>query len=132
MGFSVSDFVNDLSAGVISNPTINMVMRNPIYTALFIGFLVLLIIIFVFWNVDMEDFYGPMLRITAYTVFAVTIVLFVQNKILNVLTIYLTSHDNQMADNNGNTAVVRMLMKSHNHIDKGGSDEDYYWPLSVC
>lgn len=83
MPFEVGGTINKLSDKFLSAPVIHNIARNPIYTALLITFIVMLIIMFIFRDADTDESLLAMcLRAGFWIFFMLLGVLLLHNKIL--------------------------------------------------
>lgn len=83
MPFEVGETVNSVADAILRAPIVAKVAQNPIYTAFLITFIVMLIILFTFRNVDGDEPIYVMAIRSGFWTFASTLgVLFLHNKVL--------------------------------------------------
>ena len=61
MPFSISEFINNISNFVLTSPFTSGIIKNPVYTGIAIGVLVMIMIVIIFRNTETED---PLWKIT--------------------------------------------------------------------
>lgn len=85
MPFNVGESVNYVSDKFTGAPIVQTVMKNPFYTAITIVFVIVLIILYVFRNVDFEEedeSLGKLVfRSSIYMLLAITAIQFLNNRI---------------------------------------------------
>lgn len=85
MPFNVGESINYVSEKFTSSPLVKNIMKNPFYTALLIVAIIVLIILFVFRNVDFsgeEESLGKLVfRGSIYMILIVTAIQFLNNQI---------------------------------------------------
>lgn len=85
MPFNVGESVNYVSGKFISAPIVQTVMKNPFYTAILIVLIIVLIILYVFRNVDFEESDESLgklvLRGSIYMLLVITAIQFLNNRI---------------------------------------------------
>ena len=85
MPFNVGESINYVSEKFTSSPLVKNIMKNPFYTALLIVAIIVLIILFVFRNVDFsgeEESLGKLVfRGSIYMILVVTAIQFLNNQI---------------------------------------------------
>lgn len=87
MPFEVGETINHFADTFLKAPIVHNVMRNPIYTALMITFIVVLIVMFIFRDADTdESLLVICLRAGFWIFFMMLGVLFLHNKVLGVET----------------------------------------------
>lgn len=83
MPLEVGETINKLADKFMSAPAIMSVAKNPIYTALMITFIIILLVMFIFRNVDTEESLLTMSLRTGFWVLILLIgTLFIHNKVL--------------------------------------------------
>jgi hypothetical protein len=83
MPFDIGESINSVADALLRAPIINKIATNPIYTALSVVFVVMLIILVVFRDADTsEPLLTLCLRSGFWTFLLLTGVLFLQNKVL--------------------------------------------------
>lgn len=80
MGIIISDTINNFSDNLIASPTINAILSNPIYTAIVIAFICLLIIMYVYSDEDIEDSTALSIRTSFYVFITTMLLLFLYDK----------------------------------------------------
>ena len=55
MPFDIGEVINDISDNILRAPIVKTIATNPIYTAMLISFIVMLIIMFVFRDAETEE-----------------------------------------------------------------------------
>jgi len=116
MPFDIIQSINYMGDKAVAMPGIRRVAENPIYTAMFISIVIMLIVIFVFRNSDNDDpLYIMTLRTGFWTFLATTFIVFCHDKLLTV--------ENETASFNGK---YQDLFKDSNFV----ADEDIV-PVSI-
>jgi hypothetical protein len=83
MPLEVGETINKLADKFMSAPAIMSVAKNPIYTALMITFIIVLLVMFIFRNVETEESLLTMCLRTGFWVFILLVgTLFIHNKVL--------------------------------------------------
>ncbi len=83
MPFEIGEAINSIADKVISSPTIDSIARNPIYTSVLIVFVIILIMLFIFRDVETDDsLLSLCLRSGFYIFLVLTATLFIHNKVL--------------------------------------------------
>lgn len=81
--FEVSVAVDSVANRILSMPIVGSIARNPIYTALLITFIILIIILIVFRNAETDESLLVLgLRSSFYVFIATLIVVFLHNHVL--------------------------------------------------
>jgi hypothetical protein len=83
MPLDVGETINHITDSILSAPIINTIAKNPIYTSIFIVFIIMLIILFVFRNID-SGLLTMTLRVCFWSFITVTGILMIHNKLLIV------------------------------------------------
>ncbi len=84
MPFEFGETINAGADAFLRAPIINTIARSPIYTALVITFIIILIIMFIFRDADTDESLLTLGLRTGFWSFLVTVsLLFLHNKILN-------------------------------------------------
>lgn len=83
MGIDVGELVNDMSNKFLSMPIFSTIANNPIYTALTITFIIMLIVAVVFRHADTEESKSVMVIRCGFIVFMSTVgIMLLHNKVL--------------------------------------------------
>lgn len=83
MPLDVGETINNFADTVLRAPMVDTVMRNPIYTALLIAFLIMLIIMFIFRDADTDESLLIMCLRSGFWIFLMMLgILFLHNKVL--------------------------------------------------
>ena len=83
MPLEVGETINKLADKFMSAPAIMSVAKNPIYTALMITFIIVLLVMFIFRNVETEESLLTMCLRTGFWVLLLLVgTLFIHNKVL--------------------------------------------------
>jgi hypothetical protein len=83
MPFEVGETINTLADKFQTLPMVNTIVKNPIYTAMLITFIVILITLFIFRDVDSDESLIIMGLRSGFWIFMLTTgVLFLHNKAL--------------------------------------------------
>ena len=83
MPFSVGETVDNFANDVLKAPMVRAIVKNPIYTALTIAFILILIVMFVFRDADTDESLLTMSLRTGFWAFLAMLgVLFLHNKVL--------------------------------------------------
>lgn len=118
MPFEVGKSINDFTNNVFKSDTIYNISRNPIYTALTITFIIVLIIMFIFRDADTEESLLVMsLRAGFWILLMLTGILFLHNKVL----------DREMDTNRKNDSYEYVFKDGYN----GGNLEDTIIPVRI-
>lgn len=84
MPFDIGESINYFSERFTKFPIVNTIIRNPIYTALMIAFVIVLMTLFVFRNIDFSDEDSGIvtlsLRLGTYLFIIVSGILFLHNQ----------------------------------------------------
>ncbi len=84
MPFDVGSTINYMADAFLRAPAVNSIARNPIYTALLITFVTMLIIMFIFRDADTDDSLLVMCLRGGFWIFLMMLgTLFLHNKILS-------------------------------------------------
>lgn len=88
MPFEVGESINHFADTFLKAPIVHAIAKNPIYTALLVTFVVMLVIMFIFRDADTDETLLVMcLRAGFWIFFMLLGVLFLHNKVLGVETI---------------------------------------------
>ena len=83
MPFDIGESINYLADSFLRAPIVHSVSKNPVYTALVITFLIMIIIMFVFRDVDSDDpLLTLILRAGFWAFLGLTSVIFLHDKVL--------------------------------------------------
>lgn len=83
MPLEIGEAINSMADKITSAPVLENIARNPIYTGLLVTFIIVLIIMFVFRDVDTDEgLLSLCLRSGFYIFIILTGVLFIHNKLL--------------------------------------------------
>lgn len=83
MPLDVGESINYLADAILTAPAMSTIARNPIYTAMLITFIIVLIIMFIFRNTDTEESLLVMSLRSGFWIFLMMVgVLFIHNKVL--------------------------------------------------
>ncbi len=83
MPFDVGESINNMADAILRAPIVNTIARNPIYTALMITFVVMLVTMFIFRDADTEDSLFIMCLRSGFWIFLMLLgTLFIHNKVL--------------------------------------------------
>ena len=83
MSFDIGEYINTLSDRLLTAPIVMKIARNPIYTAVTIVFIILLVIMFVWRGVDAQDYWSLLMRTGFWLVIMLTGVIFIHNRVLS-------------------------------------------------
>lgn len=84
MPFEIGGSINYLADKFLSAPTIHNIAKNPIYTALLITFIIIIIIMFVFRDIDAKESLLVMsMRAGFWILFMLLGILLLHNKVLS-------------------------------------------------
>lgn len=83
MPFDIGETINATADAFLRAPMVNTIAKNPIYTALMITFIIMLIILFIFRDADTEESLLVMTLRGGFWMFLTMLgVLFLHNKVL--------------------------------------------------
>jgi O-antigen ligase len=83
MPFDIGETINAAADAFLRAPMVNTIARNPVYTALMITFIIMLIILFMFRDADTEESLLVMSLRGGFWVFLTMLgILFLHNKVL--------------------------------------------------
>lgn len=83
MPIDIGESINSIADSILNAPIVRTVVSNPIYTALVITFVIVLIIMFIFRDADTEESLLVMCMRSGFWVFVMLIgTLFLHNKVL--------------------------------------------------
>lgn len=85
MPFNVSEFFNYLKDLILNSPFTKGIIRNPIYTGLALGFMIFLLVLFIFRGVETSDtdpLWKLSLRAGVYAMFLSVAMIFFHNAYL--------------------------------------------------
>ncbi len=83
MPLEIGEAINSMADRLTNAPLVEEIARNPIYTALLVTFVVVLIIMFVFRDAETDDGLLSLCLRSGFYIFVVLVgVLFIHNKIL--------------------------------------------------
>lgn len=109
MPFEVGETINHFADTFLRAPFVSTVAKNPIYTALMITFIIILIVMFIFRDADTDESLLLMcLRAGFWIFFMLLGVLFLHNKVLGIEN--FESNKNAAYDNvftGGYSGIVR-------------------------
>lgn len=95
MSFNVGDAVNSLAARVLNQPAVLTIARNPIYTAVAIAVIIMLIVAFIYRESEPPEdatALGLIARVGFWSFIIFTGVIFLHNKVLT------TEHKRALVD----------------------------------
>jgi uncharacterized membrane protein (UPF0182 family) len=85
MPLEVGQTINYFADSILKAPLVHTIVKNPIYTALLITFIVVLLIMFIFRDADTDDSLLVMCLRSGFWIFFMMLgVLFLHNKVLGI------------------------------------------------
>lgn len=124
MSFAIGETINQIADRVLSAPIVSTVAKDPLYSALLITLIIVLLVMFTFRDAEMEDsLLGTSLGLGFYVFMCVATVLFLNNRVL--------MRDTSDSGKNSEVETVFQPIPSSALQPVTGAYEDTIVPVSI-